>query len=88
MLWRRGHTKVLDWYLLGVVIYECLNGRPPFWDSNKEQLLSNIKTGRYKPLGSEYSKEVKDLIEKVSMSLFSCSDRTRRSDWESTVLPR
>ena len=56
MLWRRGHTKVLDWYLLGVVIYECLTGRPPFWDSNKEQLLSNIKSGRYKQLSSEFSR--------------------------------
>jgi serine/threonine protein kinase len=56
MLWRRGHTKVLDWYLLGVLIYECLTGKPPFWDTNKEQLFSNIKSGRYKPLGSEFSK--------------------------------
>lgn len=68
MLWRRGHTKVLDWYLLGVVIYECLTGRPPFWDSNKEQLLSNIKSGRYKQLSSEYSREVRDLIEKLLRS--------------------
>lgn len=67
MLWRRGHTKVLDWYLLGVVIYECLTGRPPFWDSNKEQLLANIKSGRYKPLGAEFSREVRDLVEKVRM---------------------
>lgn len=67
MLWRRGHTKVLDWYLLGVFIYECLTGRPPFWDTNKEQLLANIKSGRYKQLGNEYSREVKDLIENVTI---------------------
>lgn len=74
MLWRRGHTKVLDWYLLGVVIYECLTGRPPFWDSNKEQLLANIKSGRYKPLGAEFSREVRDLVEKVRLALHSCFD--------------
>jgi serine/threonine protein kinase len=82
MLWRRGHTKVLDWYLLGVVIYECLTGRPPFWDSNKEQLLANIKSGRYKPLGPEFSKEVRDLVEKVNDFLHSCCDQIQTSDWE------
>ena len=69
MIWRRGHTKVLDWYLLGVVIYECLTGRPPFWDSNKEQLLANIKSGRYKPLNGSFSNEVRDLVEKVHPNL-------------------
>lgn len=67
MLWRRGHTKVLDWYLLGVLIYECLMGRPPFWDANKEQLIANIKRGSYKKLENEFSIEVRDLVEKVNM---------------------
>jgi serine/threonine protein kinase len=51
MIYRRGHTKVLDWYLLGVLIYESLTGRPPFWDNNREQLVANIKNGKYKKLG-------------------------------------
>jgi len=67
MLWRRGHTKVLDWYLLGVLIYECLTGKPPFWDSNKEQLFANIKSGRYKHLSNEFSKEVRDITEQVKI---------------------
>jgi serine/threonine protein kinase len=66
MLYQRGHTKVLDWYLLGLFIYECLVGRPPFWDMNKEKLFTNIKSGRYAKLDKRYSQEVKDLIEQVT----------------------
>lgn len=42
MLNKTGHGKVVDWYLLGVVIYEMLCGSPPYYASNKEELFTNI----------------------------------------------
>lgn len=31
MIKREGHGKAVDWYLLGVLIYEMLVGIPPFY---------------------------------------------------------
>jgi protein-serine/threonine kinase len=27
---KKPHTKALDWYLLGIFIYELIHGEPPF----------------------------------------------------------
>lgn len=35
MLKRCGHGKAVDWYLLGVVMYELLVGIPPYYANNK-----------------------------------------------------
>jgi protein-serine/threonine kinase len=35
MLKRCGHGKAVDWYLLGVVMYEFLVGIPPFYANNR-----------------------------------------------------
>lgn len=42
MLKREGHGKAVDWYLLGVVMYELLVGVPPYYANDKEELFSNI----------------------------------------------
>lgn len=42
MLKRSGHGKSVDWYLLGVLLYEMLCGQPPYFCNNKEQLFYNI----------------------------------------------
>jgi serine/threonine protein kinase len=45
---KTGHGKSIDWYLLGLLIYEMLVGIPPYYCSNKEQLFKNIKTAPLK----------------------------------------
>eukprot|EP00826_Nyctotherus_ovalis_P017326 TRINITY_DN15098_c0_g7_i1.p4 TRINITY_DN15098_c0_g7~~TRINITY_DN15098_c0_g7_i1.p4 ORF type:complete len:177 (-),score=56.65 TRINITY_DN15098_c0_g7_i1:445-975(-) len=35
VLGRSGHGKSVDWYLLGVLLYEMLVGMPPYFDKNR-----------------------------------------------------
>lgn len=48
MLRRAGHTKSIDWYLLGVLIYEMLVGVPPYFNPDKAILFKNIEQGPLK----------------------------------------
>jgi len=61
MLRRSGHNKTVDWYLLGVLIYEMLVGMPPYFSSNREELFENIKKAQLK-LPKNLSEEAKHLI--------------------------
>jgi len=45
---KKGHTRSVDWYLLGVMFYELLVGIPPYYCSKKEELFENIKFGPLK----------------------------------------
>ena len=42
MVKKVGHGKAVDWYLLGVMIYEMLTGIPPYYDNDWEVLFFNI----------------------------------------------
>jgi serine/threonine protein kinase len=35
MVKKSGHGKCVDWYLLGVLLYEMLDGLPPYYDNDK-----------------------------------------------------
>jgi len=37
------HNEAVDWWSLGVMIYEFICGIPPFNDDTVEQIFSNIK---------------------------------------------
>ena len=70
MLRRTGHGKSVDWYLLGVLLYEMLVGIPPYFTNNREKLFQNIQRG---PLliPSQLSREAKNLLIGVSLLLSS-----------------
>jgi len=71
MLRRVGHGKSVDWYLLGVLIYEMVVGCPPYFSPKKyffcifycfrEELFHNIQKGVLK-IPASLSEECKNLI--------------------------
>ena len=61
MLKKVGHGQALDWYLLGVLLYEMLVGVTPYFSTNKDQLFDNIINGKLK-LPRNFSLEAKSLI--------------------------
>lgn len=48
MLRREAHSRSIDWYLLGTLIYEMSVGVPPFWNKDHAKLFENIKSGPLK----------------------------------------
>ncbi|CAK58167.1 unnamed protein product (macronuclear) [Paramecium tetraurelia] len=48
MIKRQGHGKAVDWYLLGVVMYELLSGLPPYYTNDREALFYNIENASLK----------------------------------------
>ena len=70
MVNQSGHDKGVDWWALGILIYEMLIGVTPFFNKNKNMLLSKIKTAKVvfpdrKKYKIEYSDEIVDLICKL-----------------------
>ena len=54
----------MDWYLLGVVMYELLVGIPPYYANNREELFNNIEKAPLK-LPSFLSVDAKSLLKAV-----------------------
>ena len=44
----KGHNRTVDWYLLGVLVYEMLVGVPPYYADDRTTLFKNISGGTLK----------------------------------------
>lgn len=42
----KGHGKAVDWWALGILIYEMLAGYPPFYDENPFGIYQKILLGK------------------------------------------
>jgi ankyrin repeat protein len=64
MLQKKGHGKAVDWYLLGVLLYEMIIGVTPFFSNSKEEIFYNIENEKL-VIPDYVSKEAADLIRKL-----------------------
>jgi len=70
MVSHSGHDKNVDWWALGVLIYEMLIGVTPFYNRNRNMLLMKIKNSKVIfPDKSKYKIEYSDEIESIINSL-------------------
>lgn len=65
-----GHDETLDWWTLGVLIYEMIVGIPPFYNQNKHKMYYQIENGKIKWPSQEkhsfsVSEEAQNLISKL-----------------------
>jgi len=64
ILARHGHGQAVDWWSLGVLLYEMLTGLPPFYCRSRERLFEKIKSSRLK-FPRFLSERVKDLLARL-----------------------
>jgi len=44
MIEETGHNKEIDYWALGILIYEMIVGIPPYYHKNRETMFNQIKT--------------------------------------------
>lgn len=59
-----GHNIAVDWWALGILIYEMIAGFPPFYDENPIGIYKKILSGRIE-FSRVFGRDVKDLIKKL-----------------------
>jgi len=67
VLLNKGHGKGVDWWTLGILIYEMLVGDPPFIDEDPMGIYQQVLTGKVRYTRS-YDKCAKSLTKKLLMS--------------------
>lgn len=68
----KGYSFTVDWWALGVLVYECAAGEPPFSGASLLQVFDHIVKGRYE-IPEQFSDPLADLL----MQLFE-TDESRR----------
>ncbi|KAJ2847529.1 cAMP-dependent protein kinase catalytic subunit [Coemansia brasiliensis] len=60
----KGHGKAVDWWALGILIFEMLAGYPPFYDDNPFGIYEKILEGKL-VFPAFFSTAAKDLIQRL-----------------------
>ncbi|KAE9555136.1 hypothetical protein FO519_001631 [Halicephalobus sp. NKZ332] len=60
----KGYNRAVDWWALGVLIYEMAAGYPPFFADQPIQIYEKIVSGKVK-YPSHFSNELKDLLKNL-----------------------
>ncbi|KAI8391206.1 camp-dependent protein kinase 9 [Radiomyces spectabilis] len=68
----KGHGKAVDWWALGILIFEMLAGYPPFFDDNSFGIYEKILAGKVQ-FPAHFDPLAKDLLKR-----FLVGDRTKR----------
>lgn len=68
----QGYNESVDWWSLGVLMFEMVAGYPPFYAKDPMKIYEKIISGKYSP-APHFSKALKDLINNILQV-----DRTRR----------
>lgn len=72
MVLNRGHGKGVDWWALGIFIYEMLAGEPPFQDSNPKEVYKMIIDGKIL-FPDDFDRRSKSIVKKA----VCCNEETR-----------
>ncbi|CAE7663497.1 PRKX [Symbiodinium pilosum] len=72
MIQSKGHGKGVDWWALGVLLFEMLAGYPPFYDENPFGIYQKVLQGRV-DFPRHFDVKAKDLIRRLLTA-----DRTKR----------
>lgn len=68
----KGHGKSVDWWALGILIFEMLVGHPPFYDENPFGIYQKVLAGKI-VFPKSFDPVAKDLIKRLLLH-----DRTKR----------
>uniref|UniRef100_A0A1A7XMB0 Protein kinase, X-linked n=1 Tax=Iconisemion striatum TaxID=60296 RepID=A0A1A7XMB0_9TELE len=88
----KGHGRAVDWWALGILVFEMLAGYPPFYDDNPFGIYQKILSGKLEfPRHLDFY--VKDLIKKLLVidrarrlgNMKNGADDVRKHRWFKTV---
>src|SRR3954454_23280346 len=77
LLLGQGYTKTVDWWTLGVLLFEMLTGLPPFYDENTNEMYRKILQDELR-FPEEVGSEARSLLSGVCIlfcfdhSLYDC----------------